>query len=97
MPTAQSVFDTHALRSPQTQTMSMSLHLVLLLFFQLLFPPVHLSAGQECPEESLQEMQTQFKNCATGLGYQFEDTRNTFRGKEYVQVENSGEALEFYS
>jgi len=30
-------------------------------------------------------MQTQFKNCATGLGYQFEDTRNTFRGKEYVQ------------
>eukprot|EP00092_Neocalanus_flemingeri_P044981 GFUD01050093.1.p1 GENE.GFUD01050093.1~~GFUD01050093.1.p1 ORF type:complete len:377 (-),score=119.79 GFUD01050093.1:205-1335(-) len=65
--------------------MPLPLSLVLLLSLPLLLHAVHLPAGEECTQESLEEMQAQFKTCASGLGYQFEDTRNTFLGQQYVQ------------
>eukprot|EP00092_Neocalanus_flemingeri_P065799 GFUD01080077.1.p1 GENE.GFUD01080077.1~~GFUD01080077.1.p1 ORF type:complete len:423 (-),score=136.05 GFUD01080077.1:60-1328(-) len=65
--------------------MPLPLSLVLLLSLPLLLHAVHLPTGEECTQESLEEMQAQFKTCASGLGYQFEDTRNTFLGQQYVQ------------
>ena len=59
---------------------------VFLLPGVVLILAVHLSAGSDFTEETLQEMQTQFNDCVAGLGNQFEDTRNTFHGMDYVQV-----------
>ena len=59
---------------------------VLLLSGMVLILVVQLSAGSDCSEESMQEMQIQFNDCAAGLGNQFVDTRNTFHGMEYIQV-----------
>eukprot|EP00091_Calanus_sinicus_P016776 TRINITY_DN36334_c0_g1_i1.p1 TRINITY_DN36334_c0_g1~~TRINITY_DN36334_c0_g1_i1.p1 ORF type:complete len:134 (+),score=35.53 TRINITY_DN36334_c0_g1_i1:97-498(+) len=62
----------------------MSPHLCLVLLLSALCSCISVS-GERCGQDALQEMQTEFQDCSTGLSYHFEDTRNTFPGQEYSQ------------
>ena len=40
----------------------------------------------ECSDSEMQEILSQFNQCAVQLEYQFEDTRDTFPDMTYVEV-----------
>jgi len=45
----------------------------------------HLISGEICDEAAQMKMTTEFRDCATKLSDEFEDTKNTFNGEYYVQ------------
>ena len=46
----------------------------------------NLISGEICDEAAQMKMKTEFRDCATKLSDEFEDTKNTFNREDYIQV-----------